>query len=200
MNTVPSGLLRGVTTVHIPVVWKAGQWAYPDGPVPKFKEGVVAELRVNVTNMFDWRDAKRFSHEETVPFIEQGRLLLACMTLKEERPKEAYDFPEDKRPLDDLGYSHYFIPFVLDEPLMLRLRGTKPAQLMPCQCHIPALGPDFTTESVNQAYTRLSETYEPWRKSHTGAVFQKVYLAELQNGHLVSLGDLRAQIKNPSTP
>lgn len=193
MNTVPSGLLRGISTVHIPVVWKDGQWVYVDGAMPAFAEGAVGELRVRVNDMADGRDADRFSHEETVPFVEEGTLLLACMTLKGELPKEAYEFPEDMRPLKSVGYSHYFIPFTLEEPLELRLRGTKPAQLMPCKCRIPALGPEVIADSVNQAYTRISERFEPWRKSHTGDVFQRVYLAEPSNGFLVPLHSLRTQ-------
>jgi hypothetical protein len=31
-----------------------------------------------------------------------------------------------------------------------------------------------TRESVNETYTRISEVYEPHRRSHTGNVFQKV--------------------------
>jgi hypothetical protein len=159
--------------------------------MPVFSEGTIGELRVDVTALTDSRDAERFSKEKTIAFLEKGTLLLACMTLKQERPKEAYDFPQEKRPLDDQGYSHYFIPFILEEPLELRLRGTKPAQLMGCKCSIAALGPEFIADSVNQAYTRISEKYEPWRKSHTGDVFQKVYLAEPKKGFLIPLDDLR---------
>ena len=45
--------------------------------------------------------------------------------------------------------------------------------------------------SINQAYTRLSERYEPRRKSHAGNVFQQVLFETTPGGHVRPLDDLR---------
>jgi hypothetical protein len=45
-------------------------------------------------------------------------------------------------------------------------------------------------ESLNQAFTRLSEVFEPWRKAHTGNIYERV-LYEKPNGHWGPLGELR---------
>lgn len=186
--------------VVIPLLWQNGQWQCEIGPMPEIKPGTKAELYLHSTAFKDEREIQQFSHAESVALLPKGFVLLACMTLKKEHPKEAYRFPNDKIPLPGIGYPHFFIPFSLEEALLIRLRGTKKAQLEPCKCRIPALDDLAEVDSVNQAYTRISEKYEPWRKSHTGDVFQKVYLAELQNKSLVSLGELRTRIQKPSTP
>lgn len=55
--------------------------------------------------------------------------------------------------------------------LRISLHGTKLAALEPCMCESPLL--DQEAESLNHAYTLLSEILEPKRLSHTGNVFLK---------------------------
>lgn len=66
---------------------------------------------------------------------------------------------------------------MLEQDLVLRLRGTKLAELEECSCRLDTPTGELVS-SVNQAYTRLSEHYESWRKAHTGNVFTKVYFLE----------------------
>lgn len=72
----------------------------------------------------------------------------------------------------------WFAEALLQEPLEMRFRGTKRAVLAPCSCAVPALdGVDapLMAESLNHAYTKLSERFEPYRRSHTGNAFQLVF-------------------------
>lgn len=62
---------------------------------------------------------------------------------------------------------------ILEKPLRLTFRGTKKPVLEDCRCKLPSL--KITVRSLNEAYTKLSEKYEPHRRGHGGNVFQKVF-------------------------
>jgi hypothetical protein len=62
---------------------------------------------------------------------------------------------------------------ILEEPLELTFRGTKKPVLKDCRCTLPSL--KAKARSLNEAYTKLSEKYEPHRRGHGGNVFQKVF-------------------------
>lgn len=96
----------------------------------------------------------------------------------------------DPRTFSLTGQRH-FVPVSLREDLRVRLSVGKPVELEPCPCHIPALGRD--ADSLNEAYTLISEQYEPYRRSHTGNVYLKAYLFSVEGGLLraVRLDELR---------
>lgn len=70
-------------------------------------------------------------------------------------------------------YPGRYVPVRLVEPLKLKKQGTKPGKLLPCRCGLPTLNEE--TMSLNHAFTRISEVYEPDRISHTGNVFERAY-------------------------
>jgi hypothetical protein len=45
-------------------------------------------------------------------------------------------------------------------------------------------------DSLNYAFTRLSELFEPWRKAHTGSIYERVFYQE-RNGRWYQIKDLR---------
>jgi hypothetical protein len=49
---------------------------------------------------------------------------------------------------------------------------------------------DIVVDSLNYAFTRLSEQYEPWRKSHTGNIYDRILYQE-KNGKWYPLDVLR---------
>lgn len=77
-------------------------------------------------------------------------------------------------PVPDSVLPAPFVEIVLDEPLMLRYRATKKALLERSRCHVPALQ-NMSAESLNEAYRRISEVFEPSRRSAGGNVFLNVY-------------------------
>lgn len=74
---------------------------------------------------------------------------------------------------------------------MIVLRGTKTANLKKCKCDIPSL--DLEVNSINQAYTKISEKYEPSRASHAGNVFRKVFYRDGKKW--IKLDDKRQQLE-----
>jgi hypothetical protein len=43
-------------------------------------------------------------------------------------------------------------------------------------------GMDYA-DSLNYAFTRLSEVFEPWRKAHSGNIYERVFFQERISGH-----------------
>ena len=79
---------------------------------------------------------------------------------------------------------------LLTEPLYLRFRGTKKATLDPAQCVVPALG-GLTADSLNEAYRRISEVFEPGRRSAGGNVFRSCYYFDPERDKWRPIGELR---------
>jgi hypothetical protein len=62
--------------------------------------------------------------------------------------------------------------------LWLLTEGPKAAGLQSTQINLPTKVFEDPVHSLNHAFTKLSETYEPWRISHTGNVYQRFLYKE----------------------
>lgn len=89
-------------------------------------------------------------------------------------------------------YRYYLVKVCLQQPPFLELRGTSKPRLLDCRCHIPALQNQerHQADSLNEAYTRISEVFEPTRRSHTGNIFS-LCVVKLSTGWVL-LDNLRA--------
>lgn len=89
-------------------------------------------------------------------------------------------------------YAYYLVKVRLQETLHLEIRGTSKPRLLNCRCHIPALEKHEKqfADSLNEAYTHISEIFEPTRRSHTGNIFS-LCVVKLPTGWTL-LDDLRA--------
>ena len=95
-----------------------------------------------------------------------------------------------------MPYAHIhsaFVEVVLDETLTLRKRGSKSPRLDDVRCHVPAL-PDASYQSLNEAYRRISEAFEPTRRSAGGNVFLNVYYFNEDRNSWRPLGELRGDL------
>ena len=72
----------------------------------------------------------------------------------------------------------------------LQLQGTQPKSITTSSIIVNPNISSLPLESLNQAFTRLSEIYEPWRKSHTGNIYNRVFYQE-KNGQWYPLSVLR---------
>lgn len=179
-------------TVVIPVVWKEGKWepSY-GGEMPEIREGTTADLTLSAGALKDENEIKRLSFEKVVEILPAGSLLWARMSRAHYRGERKKGVPKGfhSRREERLEEA-VLVPFFLDEPLKLLLRGTKPAQLTPCKCYAEDLPSESELLSVNQAYTRLSERFETTRRSHSGNVFTKVCFTDEEN-YILPLDFLR---------
>ena len=81
-----------------------------------------------------------------------------------------------------------FVEITLNADLWLQVRGDQEARLSSCPCNISALNKE--AESLNQAFTLISEAYETKRLSHSGNVFERVY-AQDERGNWQNLDEFR---------
>ena len=74
--------------------------------------------------------------------------------------------------------------------LWLLTEGPKAVGLQSTRIVLPEVVSRDPVNSLNHAFTKLSETYEPWRISHTGNVYQRLLYKET-NGMWYPLDFLR---------
>lgn len=68
-----------------------------------------------------------------------------------------------------------------DGGLWLLTEGPKAVGLQSTRIRLPETVSKKPVNSLNHAFTKLSETYEPWRISHTGNVYQRFLYKEKDN-------------------
>jgi hypothetical protein len=74
--------------------------------------------------------------------------------------------------------------------LFLLLEGMEPRAVESGMLNLPDAPGLESVDSLNYAFTRLSEVFEPWRKAHTGSIYERVFYLE-PDGFWYPLKDLR---------
>ena len=183
-------------TVTIPVRFgQAGEiHFFYGGGLPAIKEGTIGDLIVPAYRVLDERKLALLEQEETQTLIPKGTSVMALVIVRLKHLNAmAQDLRRYLKPkASDIYISDsYFIQIRLEADLEIRLRGTKLASLAPCECMVPALS-NRRLNSLNQAFSAISEVYQQHRSTHVGNVFSRIYV---QTGEKTSssLGDLRDQ-------
>lgn len=166
---------------RIPFRFVKGKFLHFDDEteITELRENCVGEI---VVENFQIKDATRialYNTEREVDFLPKGTQLLARVS-ERNIPAELQSQTNDEGRL--IGGAR--VAIILEEDLRLQLRGTKRARLVDCKCRIPAL-PDIEETkrfSVNQAFTRISERFEPHRVSSGGNVFNDIYYKDAKLG------------------
>lgn len=164
-----------------------------DQPMPKLKEGCMAELVLTSSDFTDVTELAHFTQEWWTDFLPQGSVLLARVNddpIPIELRKHRVAHPHKSH------VPYFFVAFHLTQTLRLRVRAGKNGQLDECECFVPALDKDF--KSVNEAYTAISTAFEPTRRSHSGNVFLCVYVEE--SSKLRPLKELRIEKESEPRP
>jgi len=167
--------------VVIPLIHEQGQWRpLYGGDMPRFSEGSSGELIVTEIAFSDSHEIERFQHEAVVELLPTGTTLWAKLSPNSYVGSRRRGLPPGLRTDHTAGlHDAFLVPFEILQPLMLLFHGTKPAALRDCPCRLADFADDEAGAlSINQAYTRLSERFEPKRRSHTGNVFEKVFYVE----------------------
>lgn len=151
--------------IEIPVVIKNGKVEFLYGVLPKLKEETHGRLFIPDYGFQNPKDVGQFLLTETVEFLPAETTLRA--------------------PMKDIGDKE----IILEEPLELTFHGTKKPVLKDCRCSLPSL--KTKARSLNEAYTKLSEKFEPHRRGHGGNVFQKVFYLPPGQHHWQPLDELR---------
>jgi hypothetical protein len=167
LRLIPDPLAR---TVRIPVrVTDEGLRLLNGGPIPSIESDTVAELIVPAFALRNEKQRKILTSFVAGPILPLGTRLLAGLRPRTDQKGLISKHEADAMPS---GWPQ-FAEIILTQPLELAVRATKRATLKPCRCHVPALG--STADSLNHAYTKLSERFERHRISHSGNVFEVVF-------------------------
>jgi hypothetical protein len=185
----PPPVEEGAKTVRVPVRIVDGEVQLAWGAaLPKIAD-CIGDLIVPASAIQDTADLAMLSKEELIPLLPAKSIVLCKLGARHIPPAM---LPKCKlATLPEAPYQRAaFVEIVLEEDLELRLRGTKPALLTSVPCKIPTL-PDARASSLNEAYRRISEAFEPTRRSAGGNVFLNVYHRASDTAPLVSLNALR---------
>jgi hypothetical protein len=157
-------------TVKIPVRMVNGQVKYfYGGNLPKVEDGVIGELILPEYSILDDSFVSVSNCEQKIEVLPSGISIMVAVNMRVPTKKKNCLENIRTQPLT----TDTFVRVELKDPLHLLLRGTKKSKLMGARCSIPCLETD--AGSLNNAYTIISEEFEPERISHTGNVFNKCY-------------------------
>lgn len=168
------------------------------------RDGATATIILKAVDLLDKPDYKALTQEHLELFLPAHTRLFAVMhhpSYFNTRFLEVHDMPPKPLPPPEmqsfiikssLGNQSFFVEFELLEDQKIYVRGgDKRATLDFCKCGIPAL--DRVADSINHAYTLISEVFEPHRKGHGGNVFLKVVYE--REGRLELIDNLRKEME-----
>ena len=173
--------------LRIGVRFEGSGFVLLDGkPLPKLAEGSVADLVVAPESIKD--ESIRFSltSEKSMNLLEKGATVMIGVS-----PNMIEDiFAEGLIPASALSIPspYLFVAVVLNADLWLQVRGDQEARLSSCTCTITALG--AKADSLNHAFTVISQAFETKRRSHSGNVFERAF-AHDDSGALQTLDTFR---------
>jgi hypothetical protein len=202
--------------LRIPVRLVDGTWECAFGGAIPVKNDAEAELLVSPASVSDKSFLEAMEHEDAHKVLDEGTALYICLTIKPDSPPAPTLEPflefEDKIPggIDTKHLSRWnsgklaFVEVALGSPTtkQAELFGTTKGGLWLMTKGVVAVGVNSTTVvlpdkiseepivSLNHAYTVLSETFEYWRKAHTGNIYKRVFYRE-RNGRWYALDTLR---------
>jgi hypothetical protein len=157
-------------------------------PLPRLAKESVAELIVSPECLEDARVRGSFERQTSVQLLDEGSsvLLGVSPTMIEDISAVGLILPSSLPVISE----YLFVEVRLDAPLWLQIRGDQETRLAQCKCTVSAL--KKSAQSLNHAFTLISEIYETKRRSHSGNVFQRAY-AQLNSAWWRSLDELRLE-------
>jgi hypothetical protein len=180
MITKPDPLEK---TTRIPFRFVNGKFVhYGDNTeITELTEGCIGDIVIENFRIKEANRIAEYNTEKVVDFLPKDTKLLARVN-SAHVPNDLRNGLAKEGGL--IGSSR--VELILKDDLRLQLRGTKSGKLLDCRCEVPALSGmiDGTKQpfSVNQAYTRISEHFEPHRVGNGGNVFNLVYYDDEQLG------------------
>lgn len=202
--------------IRIPVQFVDGVWELLyGGPIP-IKNGAFGELTVPSGTITDKDLLAWLKTASDHKVLEEGTELRVALTIKPGKllltrhKKHLVSMSDMQAALSNAFYSSVRSPdtqFVrikvgpakceqgllfpsLEAGVWLKIQGGRPKSISTSQIVVPADVSSIPLDSLNHAFTRLSEIYEPWRKSHTGNIYDRILYQET-NGKWYPLRVLR---------
>lgn len=194
--------------IRVPVKLVDGQWELLYGGPVKVCEGAIGELHLDKSSFDDTKFLKALTAKRCVPILRAGIQLQVALSVKPGLPQPLRTCllqgdASTHASTDRLGMDTQFVSVWLSGPterqkrrgeteggLKLWLEGMEPRSIESGTVELPKVTALPAVDSLNHAFTKLSELFEPWRKAHTGSIYERVFYLE-SNGRWYPLKDLR---------
>ena len=204
------------TTIRIPVKLVDGKWEYFHGGGLPIKNGSIGDLVVDRAAIEDRDFMGQLNYSSSHKILDAGTPLLVALTIKQssnlnDTLKSNFlptgrEGPHigDTTSSTRLSADTRFVRITISGPterqkrinsneqggVWIHLEGLQAKWISTSTVQLPDNAFDCRAESLNHAFTMLSESYEPWRKSHTGNIYDRIYYQE-KNGKWYPLNVLR---------
>lgn len=192
------------TSVRIPVKFVNGKWEFFYGGPLSMKEGAYGEITVNKASILSAKLVELLKQETEHKILNEGDELLVALTIRPgsiRSPSLQKQIIETSEIKDSLSLDYYsfirsgntkFVRISIGKPTptqqflrpeeaggaWIRVKGMRPLAVFTSYINVPSPVSKDPLDSLNEAFTRLSECYEPWRKSHTGSIYERVLYKE----------------------
>lgn len=194
--------------IRVPVKLADGHWELLYGGPVKVKDGALGELHIDRIHFYDEQFLATLTEKRRIPVISVGTELRVALTIRNGLEQGLRKFLLDSRETRYVRTARMspdtrFVPVTLVGPteaqqardikvggLWLCLEGIEARGIESGMVKLPETHNLETADSLNHALTQLSEVFEPWRKAHTGNVYERVFYQE-RNDHWYPLNDLR---------
>jgi hypothetical protein len=204
--------------LRVPLRYVDDRWECEYGGIVPVSPGTVAELVINSRSITDKTFLDRMMAKSSIKVLDldEGVTLLAYLATKKQKgltdEQKDHLIPWQDR-LHEIATEHIdnwstgglsLVEVTIGGPtgqqarkfnttsggLWLLTEGPKAAGLQSTCIRLPKVVSKDPVNSLNHAFTKLSETYEPWRISHTGNIYQR-FLYKEKDGKWYPLEILR---------
>jgi hypothetical protein len=202
--------------LKIKMKFRAGRWEMVNGGQVPVKDGTEAELRVPVSSISDEGFLERMTEKGILPIRPKGVPLRVLVSIKDRKDISTENLAHLRKFNDATtefsflaetrryGGDVCFLTVEIGEPndrqleidevsqggLWLIFEGAQPVEIKSSKIILPDGVSDQDAISLNHAFTLISEVYEPWRKAHTGSIYDRYFYQE-DNGMWYPLALLR---------
>lgn len=201
--------------IRIPVKLVDGEWEYFYGGNLPVNDGAVGDLVVDRSAIKDKKFLAKLRRGGKYKILDAGTPLMVALTVRSnpdigDKLRE-HLIPNERLELDMITYHRIprsadtrFVQITVAGPtdfqrrldpketggVWLHVEGLIPKGVISSTIDLPSGVSDKPADSLNHAFTLLSERYEPWRKSHTGNIYDRMFYQE-KNGRWYPLRVLR---------
>lgn len=204
------------SSVKVPARKVNGHWEFFYGGDIPIKDGAVADIIVDKCMIDDCKFLANLKKKSSYKIMSSGTRLMVALTIKDHSKIESqlHKYLQEI-PIKQISADKRFSPFgvrqqtrfveiTVGQPgqhslalegktnggVWLELEGMEPQSLNVSHLSLPPEIKDTEVDSLNYAFTLLSTVYEPWRRSHTGNIYHRIFYQE-QNGIWNPLNVLR---------
>lgn len=192
-------------SARIPVKYVDGKWEYFYGDMLPIQEGTLGELIIPKNSINDKSFLDKVNNKTRHKILPKGSKLLVALTIR----LKTIMSDDIRKHLCRLSHSEFgYAPFIKNSHLSpdtqfikitvgdstdrqlsldstseggvwLEIEGLQPKRIKSSGIELPENFSDVSANSLNHAFTLLSAVYEPWRQSHTGNIYSRMFYQEI---------------------